>query len=237
MDYIDTERLMLVWNCASSTEISVGCFFLPLKVFSRVKFYHYHFVPIWMKLDKQDEISHEMGILANPNPPVHLKAADCCSKLGLGAPRREMLHLMSPEDELWPMPRVNTPPSSCLPGAQPGCASLGGVCSQGIQAALSWGPLHSPQPQTQWDRCEKQLPQLHFQAQVLHSWQRCLMDPTFWLSVLQWDGGDKQPHPSRILGCSRCCAAHSPPRPLFMTVVLKAMAVLVLLLLPSNSVY
>lgn len=31
MDYIDTERLMLVWNCASSTEISVGCFSLPLE--------------------------------------------------------------------------------------------------------------------------------------------------------------------------------------------------------------
>lgn len=50
-----------------------------------------------MKPDKQDdEISHEMGILGlwpTLNPPVHLKAADCCSKLGLDAPRREMFHL------------------------------------------------------------------------------------------------------------------------------------------------
>lgn len=100
----------------------------------------------------------------------------------------------------------------------------------------SWVPLHPPQPQTQWTWCEKQLPWLHFQAQVLHSWQRHLTDPTFWLCMLEWDGGDRQPWPSWIYGCSRCCAAHSPPCPLFMTVVLGAMAVVVLLLLPSNTV-
>lgn len=30
MDNIDTERLMLVWDCAKSTKIGVGCFF-PLE--------------------------------------------------------------------------------------------------------------------------------------------------------------------------------------------------------------
>lgn len=28
------------------------------------------------------------------------------------------------------------------------------------------------------------------------------MDPTFQLCMLQWDGGDKEPHPSWILGCT-----------------------------------
>lgn len=39
-------------------------FFPPLKYFPESNFVHYHFVPIWMKPDKQDyDISHEMGIL------------------------------------------------------------------------------------------------------------------------------------------------------------------------------
>lgn len=175
--------------------------------------------------------------MANPNPSVHLKAADCCPELGLDAPKREMLHLMSHRDELWPMSRVNTPPSLCVPWAQPGCASWGGVLLPGGSGStLHLGYLCThPNPKPSGPGVRSSGPSCISRLRCfIHG--RGMMDPTFWLCMLEWDGGDRQPWPSWIHGCSRCCAAHSPPCPLFMTVVLGAMAVVVLLLLPSNTV-
>lgn len=204
MDNIDIERLMLLWDCASSTKISVGCFPPHFKVFSRVKFCT---LPFCSNLDEawQARLWHfpwngDSGSLANPNPAVHLKAADCCSKLGLDVPRREMLHLVSHRDELWDS-----------------------------GSSLYLGHLHiHPKPTGTGVRSS---------CPICISRFRCFIHGrgTWWI-----------PHSS----CACCSgmegtknhishgfwAAHSPPCPLLMTVVLRAVAAVVLLLLPSNTV-
>lgn len=193
---------------------------------------HYHFVPIWMKSDKQDdEISREMGILGLWPTLTHQFTCKLPTAEGNAASHvswgRIVAHNQGEHSSILTSPWGSA--RLCILGRGP--------VPRGFRHhPQSWVPLHPPQPQTQWGCCEKQLPQLHFQAQVLQSWQRCLMVPTFQLCMLEWDGGDRQPRPSWILGCSRCCAAHSPPCPLFMTLVLGAMAGVVLLLLPSNTV-
>lgn len=161
-----------------------------------------------------------------------------------------MLHLTSHWEELWLMARTNAPPSSsCLPGAWPGCASLGRSCSQGMQAAPSFlgtfPPTQTPvMVRTGVRRSHVScLSTLGCFVHGRRAWRVPCTGHACWSGM---EGtGDHVPHdfhrdpPPTLLGSSGCHAAHLNCLAICLWMCLRyseLRLVVMLLLPPSNTV-